>query len=299
VRLVLTLVLAFATLAAPAHALEIFSEVDANGDPVVYATQPVSWRACVATDCRTFEGDIWHAGESPPGTVFTAYAGTDGASLSGWGGRIAATAPPALGGTPVVGGYVWPLAATWSGGWGGELDDLRVEACKDGACRTLSAPDWVFGHQDLVKLGPELAGWSLHVADRRRNPSEFRPQVVITDPGEVPPLAAGPLVAASPEVPVTTVTAPDPKPFDPGPLAILRKRAMHSKHGLLVGSVACPQTCSITLRVSDGRHTFTRALHGHGIIPLRLARSAKPRRGTLRVKVTINGRAATSGRLKL
>src|SRR3954452_10105070 len=116
--------LAFALLAAPAHALEIFTEADANGDPVVYATgshEPVSWQACLGSDCRFFQGAIWHPGETAAGTVFTAYAGAQGASVAGWRGRIAATSAPALGGNAGDGGTVSRLAAGWTGGWGGEL----------------------------------------------------------------------------------------------------------------------------------------------------------------------------------
>src|SRR3954454_14475758 len=106
-------VLAFAVLAAPAHALEIFTEADASGDPIVYATgshAPVSWQACLGSDCRSFAGDAWHASETAAGTVFTAYAGAEAASVSGWRGRIAAASAPALGGSAVVGG-------TWCGRW--------------------------------------------------------------------------------------------------------------------------------------------------------------------------------------
>src|SRR3954462_6795338 len=299
--------LVFAVLAAPPHPLEIFTEADANGDPIVYATgshAPVFWQACLGSDCRSFQGDAWHPGETAAGTVFTAYASGEGASVSGWRGRIAATSAPALGGNAVVGGTVWPVAAVWSGGWSGELDDLRVEAGKAATGRTLSAPDWVSGERDgAVVLGPDVAGWSLHVADRRRNRLEVRPQIFISDPGEVPPLNPGPLVAVSPstDVAAPTVSAPDVKPgappLIPGPLVALRKRASRTRSGVVVGSAACPQRCTLRLTVSDGRHRFTRTLSGRGVIALTLARSAKPRRGTLRVKVSVNGRAAASARL--
>jgi hypothetical protein len=283
VRLVLICVFAFAALAAPAHALQIFGEVDANGDPVVYAGQSVTWQACLGSACRAFDADTWQAGETAPGTVFTARAGSEAASLPGWGGRLGATSAPALGGHAVVGGTVWPVAAKWSGGWGGERDDLRVEACKQAVCRTLAAPEWVFHGKRAVVIGRDVAGWSLRVVDRRRNASEVRPQVLITDPGDVPPLAAGPLVALSPAVGVSGAT--------------LRKHAMRTKRGIVVGHAACAKTCTVKLRVSQGRHTFRRSLRGHGTIALQLARTL--RRGTLRVKVTIDGHAAASGRVKL
>src|SRR5262249_39033488 len=156
VRLILAGLLAFLVLAAPARALDVYEEVDANGDPVVSATgtkDPISWQACLAQDCRAFNGAIWRAGETPAGTVFTATAGAESASTPAWGGRIKATAAPSLTGTFVVGGTVKPVAAQWSGGWGTELDDLRVEACYDATtCRTLSAPDWIKGGDGSVVL---------------------------------------------------------------------------------------------------------------------------------------------------
>src|SRR3954465_16003715 len=118
-------VMAFALLAGPAHALEIEQEVDLAGDPVVLATagtEPISWRACVGMDCRTFDGHIWPAGETAPGTVFTATAGGESASAPAWGGRVTATDLPALAGDAVVGGSVRPVAAHWTGGWGDEVD---------------------------------------------------------------------------------------------------------------------------------------------------------------------------------
>ncbi len=314
-RLFLLSLLAFVSFAAPAHALQIVKEIDSDGDPLLYAPgDNVTWQACLGADCWSTDGNTLHAGDNAAGTVFTATAGGESASTPAWGGRVSAPDFPTIAGNAVVGGTVHPVAAHWTGGWGNEVDDLRIEACRVTVCRTISAPDWVSGgaRDGSVTIGPELAGTTLRVADRRRNLNEVRPMVVYTDPGDVPTLspaqlvlfgATSPFIDASDVPPVfPTVSAPDVAPLDPffsQPSAILRKRAIRSKSGLIVGMAACRKTCAIRLSVDDGHHTFTRSWRDHGKVTLALSRSAKPRKGTLRVKVTADGKTLANGRVKL
>ena len=269
-RLFLIFVLAFSVLAAPAHALDLVTEIDANGDPLVSATEPVTWSTGAT-------GVTIAPGEQPEGTVFTATtAGGETASTAPWGGRVTMASPPSLVGTAAVGETVKPVAATWKGGWGTEVDDLRIEACfNPTTCFTVSAPDWIDGGDGSVVLAPDTATWMLRVADRRRNRNEVRPTVVYTDPSQITPLTPGPLVAYSafsaptayPPPATPTVSAPDIAPLDPTftqPMVVFRKRALRRASGLVVGSVACPKACVIKLSVSDARHTFTRTFSGQG-----------------------------------
>jgi len=93
---------------------------------------------------------------------------------------------------------------------------------------------------------------------------------------------------------IPTVSAPH---FPPTPTVTFRVRALRSRKGIVVGRVSCAVTCSIALTVSDGRRTYRRALRGSG--PISLALTAKPRRGTLRVSVSVDGRAPVRGRVLL
>jgi hypothetical protein len=83
-------------------------------------------------------------GAQPAGTVFRAtvtYHGRSYAAAAVWHGRVHSILAPSLAGAPMLGTIVRPIAGRWTGGWGGETDQLGVEACRTragGRCVMLS-----------------------------------------------------------------------------------------------------------------------------------------------------------------
>lgn len=287
--------LAFTLLTAPAQAQDVLHAADANGDPVI-----------------GFGDTVLRPGETPAGTVFA----LNGVRSKPWGGRIALATPPSLQGALRVGETVRAVAGTWSGGWGDELDELRIEACQDETatrCETLAAPAWEYEtpRDGTAVIAAKYAGWYLRAADRRRDRFEVSVTMIYDRASDVPTLTAAPRVALTPLAgPVTTVSAPHVKPEEPAvtpptvtvqpttakpPRVALYRTARRAKRTITVGRVACAAPCTVKFTVSDGCRTYRRTRTGSG--PLTL--TAKPRKGTLRIEVTIDGGATTVGRVKL
>ena len=78
-------------------------------------------------------GEKFSAGPTAAGTVLRAdgiWEGQPIAFRATWLGTLTAVAPPVLRGRAVVGTQVQAVAGSWSGGWGDELDAVRVQACR-------------------------------------------------------------------------------------------------------------------------------------------------------------------------
>ncbi|HEU4974101.1 MAG TPA: hypothetical protein VFT50_03350 [Baekduia sp.] len=166
-RVVVAVIVWMAVLAgaAEAHEPRLLQETfDGHGDPRVMVIlgsggglEGVSWRVCrphrpcsaparprLHPDERVLE-----PGRQPAGTTFVArvtYRGrTTPFRTPRWRGRVRDVATARLVGHPRVGAVVRAAPARWTGGWGGETDDLRVEVCTrpTSGCQTLLAPDHV------------------------------------------------------------------------------------------------------------------------------------------------------------
>jgi hypothetical protein len=137
----------------------------------------VFWRVChPQTRCvkprasRVFaHGRVLRPGAEPAGTTFVGRVLYHGEirykETSRWRGQVRANRRPRVRGIAQVGAWVAAEPARWSGGWGVERHDLRLEACRRryGRCHTVAAPLYV--GPSRVQLSPDLAGWYLHAAD--------------------------------------------------------------------------------------------------------------------------------------
>jgi len=244
----------------------------ADGNPLLIANfapdgglATPSWAVCPADvpGCvpAGVTNQVFQPGPEPTGTMFQAsavYGGTTYTTTSDpWRGAVAATAPPTLTGQPRVGAVVTPHAGSWTGGWGGEFDLARVEACRtrDGRdCTTISYPH-AFRDRDAARIDPRWSGAWLFALDQRYARDTFWAEPAILYPFGIPPLAVGPTVSRSdPLGPVT------------GPALRLRDHPLLLRNGrLLVGHATCARACDVALRVvAAGGHTHSARLHVHG-----------------------------------
>jgi hypothetical protein len=134
-----------AILAAPAAAHAQRAEIsqqlfDGHGDPLLAANSvpygrkgTTHWYACPAqatcTPVAPREAYELVPGPTAAGTRFELTLDSRGhrteAFSHPWLGRVTAVSPPVLSGTAAVGATVSASAATWTGGWGGEFEELR------------------------------------------------------------------------------------------------------------------------------------------------------------------------------
>jgi hypothetical protein len=262
--------------------------VDRDGNPWLIADfapdgalATPSWAVCPpgAAACTPagVTDQSFRAGPTPVGTTFEAsatHAGTTYRARSdAWLGAVAATAPPTLSGTPRVGAVVTPHAGAWTGGWGGEFDQVHVEACRtrEGrGCTTIAHPRAV--HDRLAaRPDPRWSGYWLFALDERYPRNTAFPAILIAWPNSFPPTPPGPTVARS--APLGPVA---------GPALRLRAHPLLQRDGrLLIGRATCARRCRVAVHVLTGRRSArasfavrdTRAL----TVPaagLRLARGA-------------------------
>jgi hypothetical protein len=245
----------------------VMPSFNAAGDPVpevgMYpdgAASAIHWSICKppnTTACASLPAvhGLASPGPEPVGTVFTMNAHYQGKSYAGsetWQGAIHATVPPVLHGRPYVGSTVTPSAASWSGGWGSEHDQLGVEACRSAAgtgCVLLSggAQFCPGPHQATAAvIGPWFTGWYVFALDARV-PSE----IACALPGYASEAATplwkpGATVARSPALRVAGPPAPTVRIF---PTAVVQ-----GNH-VLVASVRCSVRCHVWISVDlTGNH---------------------------------------------
>ncbi|MDQ6750314.1 MAG: hypothetical protein M3Z33_06145 [Actinomycetota bacterium] len=288
---------------------------DELGDPLLIANSipdgskgTVTWAICPAAgSCRPAgTGAELKPGEQPAGTTFDAtvdYGGQVSSDRSKpWLGRVRATGAPRLDGKPVVGERVTPMPGPWSGGWGDESEDLRVQACRSPAgtdCKSLSAPIYHPQATDpAVVVSAAYVGWYLFAVDGRLPKESVFAAVGYLSPEGAPPLAAGPTVAISAALgPVVGPTGPRATPRKVViPTVTLRKRVRARRFTL--GSVHCPTRCRVRLQVKrNGTVRTTR---------LRVAKSARllvpkgvRQPGAVRVTVWVDGTRLISRRVRI
>lgn len=228
----------------------------ADGNPSLVANfQPdgglatPSWAVCApgAATCAPagVTNQVFVPGPEPAGTTFEARAVYGGVTYTArsdlWQGTVAATAPPTLTGTPAVGAVVTPHAGAWSGGWGGEFDLPRVEACRTrdaSDCTTISHPR-AFRDRYAARIDPRFSGAWLFALDERYPRETVFDGVGILWPFTIPPAVVGPTVSRS--APLGPVT---------GPALRLRDHPLLRRDDrLLVGTATCARRCRVNVRV--------------------------------------------------
>lgn len=315
-RLALAVALIAATPAAaqaqPFPGPRIVTQFTQAGDPELRLTNVAqAVRRCppAGAPCEPvapFAGsDAYRPGETPAGTVFEAdFKDPDGVVTTmrtvPWQGRVTAVEPPRLAGEAKVGGTVTAVDATWVGGWGdrpgwrpGEVISDRTSTAVV-ACRT---PD----RQDCwsVLSGPlpqRWGGWYLFAVSSRSDGDRFGRPI----PGVIywpfPSRRSLPLdqtdAVSSPAQVCCTLPAPPAEAADP--VVTLRKRAVRTERRLDLGRVRCAAECTVTVKVSGGgkrAYTTTFTVEGTRAI------TAPARRGTLRVRVHVDGKLTATGRV--
>ncbi len=158
---------------ASRYSVSIQAVFDREGNPLLVANFSPNgalaaprWSICPPASkgtCRPARtGQLLEPGPEPAGTRFLAtarYAGRTYRASVVWRGQVHATSAPGLLGLIREGDIVTPVPAEWTGGWGGEQDQLGVEACatRGGArCRMLGGGE--LGCPDETSR-PRLEGW--------------------------------------------------------------------------------------------------------------------------------------------
>ncbi len=166
--------------------VEIMAGLDRAGNPSLIANflpdgslATPRWSICPRarpTGCRrvrTVDG-VLAPGPQPAGTRFLARATYRSRTYSAtaiWHGRVRAVSLPTMSGSARFGAVLHPRAAQWVGGWGTELDQLGIEACRRSTgqqCRMLGGgelgcPD----HSSNTRLGDWFTGWYVFAVDAR------------------------------------------------------------------------------------------------------------------------------------
>jgi len=205
---------------------------------------------------------ILNPGPEPAGTVFVATATAGGRTYRAhmtWQGTVKALSPPRVLGAPRFGAHVTAAAGTWTGGWGGEFDQLGVEACRTRAgtgCVVLSGGQYGCpGQPANATAGGWLPGMYLFAYDLRVARDGACAGVGYAYPGALPPWPVSQIAARS--APAGPVTGP-PRPT----VSILRTARVHAGR-VLVAAVHCSTVCHVWLDVfggqsgSGGRATVT------------------------------------------
>lgn len=224
-------------------------------------------------------------GPEPSGTRFIAtasYRGQAYAASVTWHGRPHATDVPGLVGRPRHGSVLRPIAAHWQGGWGGEFDQLGVEACRTPRgqhCRMLGGGE--LGCPDassLPRLGTWFAGWYLFALDARLPRGDACAGTGYASNASLPLWPLGPTIVRSGALGRIIAKRPTIR---------FLSRAILTAGRLYVARVRCPSTCQVTYVVWDtdqgsqgqARFTGTRLL---GVKPRGL------RQGPLAVRMFID-----------
>jgi hypothetical protein len=308
---------------AAAQRAEITQQIfDEDGLPLLVANpvpngnrgQVVAWRMCppagacapVATsgaDDRTIE-----PGDVPAGTSFEVDVVSDSgekttARSSPWLGRVTAVTAPAVTGTLRVGRHARPVAATWTGGWPGDRDLLRLEACASPSgrrCETLSAQgeDPPVCPGGAAVLGRRYAGWWVRAVDQRVAADAAFAGVGYDLPRDIPLAQPSRTTVRSELVgPVLRPSGAFAECARPQ-IAILARVRRESQRRVFA-RVQCTTACDVLLVVRDARRAIRRRgeprREGEVGLPAR-TRLIGPR---VDVRVVVNGRHRAHRRVLL
>lgn len=255
------------TIPPPFSEFGVSPAFDAAGDPVpavgMYpdgAGSAIHWSMCAPPDTTvcvrlaTANGAA-KPGPEPAGTVFTMTASYQGKTYTGsetWHGEIRPVVAPVLRGGARVGSRVTPAAASWSGGWGSERDQLGVEACRTTAgtgCVMLSGgPQECPGPHEptAAVIGPWFTGWYVFAIDAR-NPSEVA--CALPGYGSEAAIRLWKRAATVARSAALRVTGP------PAPMVRIFRTAVVQGNHVIIASVRCSTACHVWLSVGlTGKH---------------------------------------------
>src|SRR4051812_32934613 len=272
----------------------------------------VAWRICApGAACRSVAVDddrSLEPGDVAAQTVFEADAvANDGtvttAHSKPWLGRVTASVPPAVAGTPAVGQLIRPVPASWAGGWQGDSDLLKLEVCKDatgGRCETLSAQgeDPPVCPGAAAVLGRRYAGWWVRAVDHRISAQSAFAGVGYSAARFVPIAKLSRVTVRSELVgPIQGSNGAFGECVKPR-IRILR-RVRRAPRATVFATVACTTTCDVQLRVRDTRRTIKRRVELTGDGELTLPSRTRLAGRTVHVRVIINGRHRAQRRVRL
>jgi hypothetical protein len=272
----------------------------------------VAWRICaLGAPCQSIavnDDRSLAPGDVAAQTVFEADALADDGTMTTarskpWLGRVTASAPPTVAGTPAVGQLIRPVPASWAGGWQGDDDLLKLEACKDAAgekCETVSAQgeDPPVCPGAAAVLGRRYEGWWLRAVDRRISAQSAFAGVGYSAARFIP-------IAKPSRV---TVRSELVGPIQRGdgafrecvrPRIQILRRVRQTPRAIVFATIACTTTCDVQLRLRDTRRTIKRHLEftgsGEVTLPSRTGIAGR----TVHIRVIVNGRHSAQRRVRL
>jgi hypothetical protein len=284
-------------------AVQIQAVFGKAGDPVVIANfngarLPPRWTICkpgLACDhLKQTHRSSLVSGPEPAGTVFVASDTAGGHTYSAsvtWHGRVRALAPPRLLGPAKFGAHVSVAAGRWTGGWGGESDQLGVEACTTRSatgCIVLSGGQFGCpGPPPNATVGGWLPGMFLFAYDLRIARDAACAGVGYSYPGAIPPWPAQQIVSRS--APAGPVAGP------PAPKVAILSTARVRRGRMLVAGVHCSTACHVWLDVFDGQTTSSARVTVTGSATVGVPH-AQLQPGSLTVRLHVDDGPTISGR---
>jgi hypothetical protein len=253
-----------ARAAHPRYAVTIQAVFDQDGNPALVANfspngslATPSWTICPPAGqgaCRTMR--TAHAtiqpGPEPPGTRFTStatYRGHTYTSAVTWHGQVHALGRPGLAGSARLNGRVTPIAARWAGGWGNELDQLGVEACRT----TTAHSCWMLGGGEVGcpdnTSRPRLEGWFtgyyLFALDSRTSRDIICAGTGYARNAGLPLWKLGPTIVRSRAL--ARIAGP------PRPTVRILHEAVVRRGMVVLAKLDCPARCPVELGQSTGQ----------------------------------------------
>lgn len=292
-------------VAATRYSVEIQAVFNRAGDPLLVAN--FSPDGSLATPhwsiCRPDAGgrctaaaknQVLRPGPEPAGTRFLAtarYAGRTYSAAVTWNGRVQALTLPSLGGIPREGGVVDPLPGQWNGGWGGEFDQLGVEACATASgtrCRMLGGgelgcPD----NSSPTPLRGWFTGWYLFALDARLPRDGACAGTGYIANADLPLWRIGPTVTRS--AALGQITGP------PRPSVKILRRGVVAHGTLYVARLRCPTRCTVLLEVQGTLYGALRHFAFRGVRRLGV-RAAAVSRGPVTVSLHVDDSPGLQGR---
>lgn len=239
-------------------------ETDVNAYPG-NAAQASDWSMCVpgAKKCVRIASaaGITDPGPQPAGTAFRFSATWHGRAYAAsvrWRGALRVTTAPALIGMPRFGATVTARAARWSGGWGTEIDELGIEACRTAratgcvmltgdalqcsghGCGILGEVAGTEQAPDYARVGNWYTGWYLFALDAHLS-DNVHDAVGYESPAAIPPWPRNGIIVHS--RPYGPVIGPQRPKID-----FLSRAQMHGGR-VLVATVQCAVSCPVAVSV--------------------------------------------------
>jgi hypothetical protein len=220
---------------------------------------PVAMGVCTPIPSKNGTAD---PGPQPAGTVFkltAIYQGRTYARSLAWSGAIAVAALPTLSGRARYGAVVTGGAALWTGGWGTEVDQLGIEACRSvrgtncvmlsgeelqcspEGCGSLGGVTGPLRRPNRARIGSWYIGWYLFALDAHLG-DNISGLVGYASPAAIPPWPTNATVIRS--APYGPVTGPAPPR-----VRFLPDAQVHGNE-VTVASVRCAVSCHAWITVS-------------------------------------------------